>query len=206
MYHAIVFLPLVGFLIAGLFGRMLGPRPSEIITTGLLFVAAVLSWVSFIQVGFGDGATRIQVAHWMSVGDLQVDWAFRIDTEHGSVAYSGGTEPCNQMVELARDVDVLVHEAAFLDEVIEERGMRGHSGPRGAGRIAQLAGAKKLVLTHLGPYDSDAKAVEMAELYYGRRRGPGIWRKLLQDAATEYNGPIVIGEDAMRFRVSARPA
>src|ERR687890_1543563 len=80
MYHAIVFLPLVGFLIAGLFGRMLGPRPSEIITTALLFVAAVLSWVSFIQVGFGDGATRVQVAHWMSVGDLQVDWAFRIDT------------------------------------------------------------------------------------------------------------------------------
>ncbi|MBF9195174.1 NADH-quinone oxidoreductase subunit L [Microvirga terrestris] len=80
MYHAIVFLPLVGFLIAGIFGRVLGPRPSEIITTALLFVAAVLSWVSFIQVGFGDGATRVQVAHWMSVGDLQVDWAFRIDT------------------------------------------------------------------------------------------------------------------------------
>jgi len=80
MYHAIVFLPLVGFLIAGLFGRMLGARPSEIITTALLFVAAVLSWVSFIQVGFGDGATRVQVAQWMSVGDLQVDWAFRIDT------------------------------------------------------------------------------------------------------------------------------
>jgi NADH-quinone oxidoreductase subunit L len=80
MYHAIVFLPLVGFLIAGLFGRVLGSRPSEIITTALLFVAAVLSWVSFIQVGFGDGATRVQVAQWMSVGDLQVDWAFRIDT------------------------------------------------------------------------------------------------------------------------------
>ncbi|WP_201834068.1 NADH-quinone oxidoreductase subunit L [Microvirga zambiensis] len=80
MYHAIVFLPLVGFLIAGIFGRLLGPRPSEIVTTALLFVAAVLSWVSFIQVGFGDGATRIQIAQWMSVGDLQVDWAFRIDT------------------------------------------------------------------------------------------------------------------------------
>src|ERR687893_2758898 len=80
MYHAIVFLPLVGFLIAGLFGRLLGPRPSEIITTALLFVAAVLSWVSFIQVGFGDGATRVQVAQWMASGDLVVDWAFRIDT------------------------------------------------------------------------------------------------------------------------------
>ncbi|MGO4571747.1 NADH-quinone oxidoreductase subunit L [Microvirga sp. 2TAF3] len=81
MYQAIVFLPLVGFLIAGLFGRVIGPRPSEIITTALLVIVAALSWVSFIQVGFGSaGMTRIQVAQWMSVGDLVVDWAFRIDT------------------------------------------------------------------------------------------------------------------------------
>src|SRR4028119_20040 len=80
MYHAIVFLPLVGFLIAGLFGRVLGARPSEIITTALLFVSAVLSWVAFYQVGFGTGATRVQVAQWMQSGDLVVDWAFRIDT------------------------------------------------------------------------------------------------------------------------------
>jgi NADH-quinone oxidoreductase subunit L len=80
MYHAIVFLPLVGFLIAGLLGRVIGPRPSEIVTTALLFVSAVLSWVAFIHVGFGEGATRIQVAQWFSSGDLMVDWAFRIDT------------------------------------------------------------------------------------------------------------------------------
>ncbi|WP_262030972.1 NADH-quinone oxidoreductase subunit L [Microvirga sp. Mcv34] len=81
MYHAIVFLPLVGFLIAGIFGRVLGARPSEIITTALLFVSAVLSWVSFIHVGFGEEPLiRVQIAQWMSVGDLQVDWAFRIDT------------------------------------------------------------------------------------------------------------------------------
>jgi NADH-quinone oxidoreductase subunit L len=80
MYHAIVFLPLVGFLIAGLFGRVLGPRPSEIITTALLFVSAALSWVAFFQVGFGTGANRVQIAQWMQSGDLVVDWAFRIDT------------------------------------------------------------------------------------------------------------------------------
>ena len=80
MYHAIVFLPLVGFLIAGIFGRLLGSRPSEIVTTALLFVSAALSWVAFINVGFGDGGGRVPVAEWMSVGDLQVDWAFRIDT------------------------------------------------------------------------------------------------------------------------------
>ncbi|MBM6595787.1 NADH-quinone oxidoreductase subunit L [Microvirga pudoricolor] len=81
MYHAIVFLPLVGFLIAGLFGRLIGPRPSEIVTTALLFVSAFLSWIAFFQVALGDTPMlRVQVAQWMSVGDLNVDWAFRIDT------------------------------------------------------------------------------------------------------------------------------
>ncbi|WP_038367691.1 NADH-quinone oxidoreductase subunit L [Bosea sp. UNC402CLCol] len=80
MYHLIVFLPLIGFLIAGLFGRLIGARGSEIVTTSLLIVSAVLSWVAFFQVGLGSGTTRIQVANWISSGALQVDWAFRIDT------------------------------------------------------------------------------------------------------------------------------
>lgn len=79
-YHAIVFLPLIGFLIAGAFGRLLGARPSEIVTTALLFLACALSWVAFAQVAFGTGATRIQVAQWIVSGDLVADWAFRVDT------------------------------------------------------------------------------------------------------------------------------
>ena len=80
MYHLIVFLPLLGFLVAGLFGKPLGPRNSEIVTSALVGVAALLSWVAFIHVGFGDGTTRVEVADWMTVGSLKVDWAFRIDT------------------------------------------------------------------------------------------------------------------------------
>ncbi len=80
MYHAIVFLPLIGFLIAGLFGKQLGARNSELATTALVGVAAVLSWIAFFHVGFGEGTTHVTVANWMSVGALNVDWAFRIDT------------------------------------------------------------------------------------------------------------------------------
>jgi NADH-quinone oxidoreductase subunit L len=80
MYHLIVFLPLVGFLIAGCFGRWIGARASEVVTTAFLFVACVLSWIAFVNVGFGAGAARIQVAQWMVSGDLVVDWAFRVDT------------------------------------------------------------------------------------------------------------------------------
>ena len=80
MYQAIVFLPLVGFLIAGLFGRVIGARASEIVTTALLGTAALLSWIALFSVGFGSGTTRVQVARWFVSGDMVVDWAFRIDT------------------------------------------------------------------------------------------------------------------------------
>ena len=80
MYQAIVFLPLIGFLIAGLFGRVLGPRPSVLITTALLFIACLFAWITFIKVGFAGFDTRVQVMHWIYVGDLKIDWALRIDT------------------------------------------------------------------------------------------------------------------------------
>ncbi|WP_372426802.1 NADH-quinone oxidoreductase subunit L [Salinarimonas chemoclinalis] len=82
MYQAIVFLPLLGFLVAGIFGRFIGARPSEIVTTALLVVSAALSWVAFFDVAMGEGPNvfRVQVATWMVSGGLSVDWAFRIDT------------------------------------------------------------------------------------------------------------------------------
>ncbi|MEL6752256.1 MAG: proton-conducting transporter membrane subunit, partial [Pseudomonadota bacterium] len=81
MINAIVFLPLVGFLIAGLFGRTIGATASEYITSGLLIIAAALSWVSFI--GFWLGGSELvvhQVAEWITVGNFAVDWSFRVDT------------------------------------------------------------------------------------------------------------------------------
>jgi NADH-quinone oxidoreductase subunit L len=80
MYHLIVFLPLLGFLVAGLFGRRIGARPSELVTTCFLAVSALLSWIAFFRVGYGEGATRVQIATWMASGDFSVDWAFRVDT------------------------------------------------------------------------------------------------------------------------------
>ena len=41
MYHAIVFLPLLGFLIAGLFGRSIGAKASEYITSGFLILSLI---------------------------------------------------------------------------------------------------------------------------------------------------------------------
>jgi NADH-quinone oxidoreductase subunit L len=82
MYDLIVFLPLLGFLVAGLFGRQIGARNAELVTTIPLGLCAFLSWVAFFMVGFGheDHAQVIQVANWLTSGKLAVDWALRIDT------------------------------------------------------------------------------------------------------------------------------
>src|SRR5215475_13597836 len=125
MYQAIVFLPLLGAILAGLisiFGAHArhpsgdavehhddhahasvahddhghddhghddhhvsepaaqGSRAAELITTGLLFVSAVLSWVVLVDVGFMHHDARIALFPWINSGDLQVSWALRVDT------------------------------------------------------------------------------------------------------------------------------
>jgi NADH-quinone oxidoreductase subunit L len=57
-----------------------GSRAAELITTGLLFVSAALSWVSFVDVGFLHHDARIALFPWITSGELQVAWSLRIDT------------------------------------------------------------------------------------------------------------------------------
>ncbi|MGQ0445048.1 MAG: NADH-quinone oxidoreductase subunit L [Beijerinckiaceae bacterium] len=80
MYAAIVFLPLLGFLLAGPFGWRIGTRPSEIVTTSLLCVSALLSFIVFYQVALGTAPSTVSViGNWFASGGLRVDWSLRID-------------------------------------------------------------------------------------------------------------------------------
>lgn len=80
IYQAIVFLPILGALIAGFFGRFMGPRPAELVTSGFLVVTAILSWIAFWQVGIGHETTKINLLRWVTSGDLDVSWGIRVDT------------------------------------------------------------------------------------------------------------------------------
>jgi NADH-quinone oxidoreductase subunit L len=80
MYAAIVFLPLLGSAIAGLFGRVIGTRASEFVTTGLLFASAALSVVAFNDVALGGHNYVIQILPWIHSGDFAIDWTVRVDT------------------------------------------------------------------------------------------------------------------------------
>src|ERR1700742_1075281 len=57
-----------------------GSRAAELITTGLLIVSAVLSWITFVNVGFMHEDARIALFPWITSGDLQVSWTLRVDT------------------------------------------------------------------------------------------------------------------------------
>ncbi len=80
MYQAIVFLPLLGALFVGFFGRFIGVRAAEVIPTTLVLIAAVLSWVAFYQVAIEGHDQRIALLPWIVSGDLISSWSLRIDT------------------------------------------------------------------------------------------------------------------------------
>jgi len=80
VYSAIVLLPLLGAAIAGLFGRALGARLSECITTAFLLIAAGLSWFAFYDVAILGHAQVLRVLEWIHSGDFSVYWTIRVDT------------------------------------------------------------------------------------------------------------------------------
>ena len=80
MVQAIVFLPLLAAIIAGLGGRWIGTTAAKALTTGSLFIGAALSWPIFI--GFLTGGTTefvVPVLDWIHSGDLVVNWELRVD-------------------------------------------------------------------------------------------------------------------------------
>ena len=78
-YAAPIFLPLFGAVIAGLFGRVLGARASQLVSCGAMGVAAVMAIVVFVQVVLQGETATIVLFDWFASGDLDVDWLLRFD-------------------------------------------------------------------------------------------------------------------------------
>ncbi|MGO4715662.1 NADH-quinone oxidoreductase subunit L [Bradyrhizobium sp. 2TAF24] len=57
-----------------------GSRAAEVITTALLLISAALSWVTFVDVGFGHHDARVVLLPWINSGELNVFWTLRVDT------------------------------------------------------------------------------------------------------------------------------
>ncbi len=77
METIILLSPLVGAILGGFGWRILGEKGAMAVTTGLLFLACLLSWVVFL--GF-DGETRqIHLLNWIQSGSLDTEWSIRLD-------------------------------------------------------------------------------------------------------------------------------
>ena len=76
----ILFAPLVGALTAGLFGRRIGDTVSMAVTTGLLLLAAILSWTVFVNWTWG-GLEPFTLSYlpFIHVGGFVSNWSFRLD-------------------------------------------------------------------------------------------------------------------------------
>jgi ribonuclease Z len=99
----------------------------------------------------------------------------RVECASGqSLAYSCDTEPCEAVVRLAKDVDILIHEATGKSQ--------GHSSAEQAGEIARRAGAKALYLIHYptGQFDPEP---------------------LLAQASTCFPGPVFLAKDLMEIEL-----
>ena len=77
MVTIILFAPLIGALICGFGWRFTGEFAGQVITTGLLFLAALLSWIVFLTPT--SATEHIVLMRWIESGSLSTDWGIRID-------------------------------------------------------------------------------------------------------------------------------
>ena len=104
--------------------------------------------------------------------------AYRITSAGGhSIVYSGDTDFSENLIDLAKNADVLICESALPDSLQ----VKGHLTPSLAGEIATSADVGKLVLTHFYP-ECDQIDIE-------------------QECRKTYSGPLILAEDLMRINV-----
>ena len=119
--------------------------------------------------------------------------AYRFDTNDRSIVISGDTALSDNLIQLARGADVLVHEAMYLPAIerlaarvpnatrLREHIVASHTAAEDAGRVAQAAGVKLLVLSHLIPADDPTVTDDM-------------W---IGAARMHFRGSVIVGEDLL---------
>lgn len=117
--------------------------------------------------------------------------AYRLETQDGTIVFTGDTSPCEEVVNLARGCDLLVC-MCFLPQELMEKDTGGAGdwvdfmcGSRDAGQVARNAEAHHLLLVHL--HDIIDGHQQRAEV--------------LTDVATSYGGKTIVGEEFMHLRL-----
>jgi ribonuclease BN (tRNA processing enzyme) len=127
-------------------------------------------------------------------------FAYRFDTDDGSIVFSGDTGRCENLIKLAKGADVLVHEVivtsfihsvfpaprSVANEGLMQHLLNAHTQVEEVGAVAEAAGVKKLVLSHIVPGNAT--------------------REQLLPAGNGFSGELVIGRDLMQIGVGQTAA
>ncbi|HIP25703.1 MAG TPA: ribonuclease Z [Archaeoglobus profundus] len=101
------------------------------------------------------------------------------------IVYTGDTRPCEKIVEIAKDADVLIHDASFTSDLQEWAEKTKHSTAKEAAEIAKKARVRQLILTHISArYSKDVTP-------------------LLEEAKQIFKN-VVVAEDLMSIEVRYR--
>jgi NADH-quinone oxidoreductase subunit L len=79
MEISLLFLPLIASIISGFFGKYIGDRGSEIITSLLVSISAIISLILFYEVIVNHYESNIVIATWINSGTLNVNWSIKVD-------------------------------------------------------------------------------------------------------------------------------
>lgn len=109
--------------------------------------------------------------------------AYRVETEAGSIVFTGDTEPCESVVKLASGADIMFCMCYDSTAQMSTRGDLGGSGTTEAARMAETAGVSRLVLVHSRP--------ELAS------HGP--MEEAIGEVAGIYGGSVIFAEEMMRI-------
>jgi ribonuclease BN (tRNA processing enzyme) len=122
-------------------------------------------------------------------------FGYRFDAADRSIVISGDTAPSDNLIKLAEGADVLVHDALYVPGVerlvaripnapaLKQSILSHHTSAEDAGRVAQAAGVKLLVLSHLVPPDDPAITEQM-------------W---IEAARVHFQGPVIVGKDLLEI-------
>jgi NADH-quinone oxidoreductase subunit L len=77
--YFIIFLPLIASIISGFFGKIIGQRNAEIVTSLFVSISATLSCIIFFNVLNYDYSNNIIILEWINSGSLITNWSIKID-------------------------------------------------------------------------------------------------------------------------------
>lgn len=159
---------------------------------------------------YEDELVRVTACHVEHIPrEISPCFGLRMDTVDGqSVAFSGDTAPCDAMIELARDVDLLIHECTFPEKAIEFRsnigiGTWAHTSPTEFARIAVESRAKQAVATHFGHFETTNPVLKkhLAKHMPIELVGPDFMDDVVTDIRSRYKGPLHIARDGMAIHL-----